>query len=114
MKPEAIIAKYADPSAPVAGKVSAVLSPGGWESTRYESVSSLRLRSDEITEFTDVVMGFFRTCNTQRDLKKFVRRYGTEQDAVTSAFRLDGRLMEYFVRVAGYAVVFEAYRKENV
>jgi len=114
MKIESVITKYAEPTAPKVSTISAVLSPEGWDGTRCESVCEPHLRSEEIAEFTDVVMSFYHECGTQKDLNKFVRKHGTQIDTVMSAMRIDMCLMTYIIRVIGYAVAFDAYRKENV
>ena len=114
MKIESVVAKYAELSAPKVSTITAVLSPDGWDDARCESEPDSHLKSEEIVEFTDVVTSFFHSCGTQKELNKFIRKYGTKTDAVTSVIRVDMCLMTYIIRMIGYAVSIEAYRKENV
>jgi len=114
MKLETVLALYAEPQAQRTGCFEAILSPDGWENSAYRPENGTRLRSDEVAEFSNLVMSFFHECKTQNDLKKFCKKYGTDTDAVTSSFRFDCALMSYCVHVTGYSAVFVPYRKENV
>ena len=113
MKLETILAKYAEVSAPQVGAFEATLSPDGWEGARYENTSFLHLKSGEVSEFTSLANSFFHECKTQADLKKFLKKHGTEVDNVTVGLRFDCALMTYIVLVSGYSAVFMPYRKEN-
>ena len=80
----------------------------------YHPAKDVHLLSDEVAEFSNLVMSFFHECKTQNDLRKFCKKYGTDTDAVTSRFRFECALMSYCVHVTGYRAIFAPYRKENV
>lgn len=113
MKLEAVLANYAPFSRVETGKFEIVLSPDGWEGSRYESVSNCHLTPGELVEFNDLVTSFLHTCKDQKELRKFCKKYGTDTDAVTYSFRFECVLMTYIVHVTGYSVLIFVYRKDD-
>ena len=111
MKLIPILMKYKIPNAAPIGCFEAVLSPDGWEHSRYVNDSGGHLQPNEIEDFSNVVKGFFHECPEQSDLRKFAKKYGTDIDAVTIGFRFDTALMSYIATLSGYALSIEPYRK---
>lgn len=114
MKLDTVLTGYAVPETTPIGYFESVLSPSGWENTRYLNESGDHLQPKEVGEFTDLVKSFFRELSTQAELQKYCRKRGTDTDAVTVSFRFDCALMVYLVHVTGYSAVFVPYRKESV
>ena len=113
MNLDTVLVGYSVPTASPIGYFESILSPEGWENTRYVNDSSDHLSSNEIREFTDLVKSFYHDFPSQKELQKYCSKYGTDTDAVTFSFRYDCALMTYIAHVTGYSVTFVPYRKEN-